>query len=125
MPQRKGAPRILIVDDNIDIARTFYVALRGEGYDAQFAVNGYSAIEAARRFRPEVVLLDIGLPDFDGCELARLLRRVPGVEGARILAVSGRDGEEARRRALQAGCDEYVLKPVAPFVLERLLTSHR
>src|SRR5204862_175678 len=77
MPQRNEAPRILIVDDNVDTARTFYVALRGEGYDAQFAVNGYSAIEAARRFLPEVVLLDIGLPDFDGCELVRVRRRAP------------------------------------------------
>src|SRR5437868_333518 len=115
MPQRSQAARILIVDDNVDTARTFYVALRGEGYDAQFAVNGYSAIEAARRFRPEVVLLDMGLPDFDGCELARLLRREPGLESMRIVAVSGRSRDQDREQALQAGCDEYLVKPVDPF----------
>lgn len=114
-------PRILVVDDNFDTARTFYVELRGAGHDAEFAVNGYSAIEAARRFRPEVVLLDIGLPDFDGCDLARVLRREPGLERTRILAVSGRGREEDRRRAFEAGCDDYLQKPVDPYMLERML----
>ena len=115
--------RILVVDDNFDTARTFYVVLRGAGHEAEFAVNGYSAIESARRFRPEVVLLDIGLPDFDGCDLARVLRSEPGLEHARIFAVSGR--EEDRRRALEAGCDDYLKKPVDPFALERMLRPIR
>jgi two-component system, chemotaxis family, CheB/CheR fusion protein len=117
--------RVLVIDDNFDTARTFYVALRDFGYDAEFAINGYSAIELAHRFRPDIVLLDLGLPDFDGCDLARVLRGVPGVERARILAVTGAAGEDDRRRALEAGCDDYVLKPVDPLVIERMLSSRR
>jgi two-component system CheB/CheR fusion protein len=118
-------PRVLVVDDNFDTARNFYVTLRSAGHEAEFAVNGYAAIEAAQRLRPEVVLLDIGLPDFDGCELARVLRRVPGMEGVRILAVSGRGRAEDRWRALQAGCDDYILKPADPLEVERLVALRR
>jgi two-component system, chemotaxis family, CheB/CheR fusion protein len=117
--------RVLVVDDNFDTARNFYVTLRSAGHEAEFAVNGYGALEAAHRLRPEVVLLDIGLPDFDGCELARVLRRVPGLERVRILAVSGRGRAEDRHRALQAGCDDYILKPADPAEVERLVSLHR
>ncbi len=113
--------RILVVDDNFDVARQFYVALRGAGHEAEFAVNGYAAIEAARRLRPDVVLLDIGLPDFDGLQLARVLRGVPGLERARIFAISGRGKAEDRWRALQAGCEDFMLKPVDPEQIERLI----
>ena len=117
--------KVLVVDDNFDTARNFYVTLRSAGHDAEFAINGYAALEAAHRLRPEVVVLDIGLPDFDGCELARVLRRVPGMERVRILAVSGRGRAEDRSRALEAGCDGYILKPADPVELERLVALPR
>jgi DNA-binding response OmpR family regulator len=117
--------RVLVVDDNFDTARNFYVTLRSAGHEAEFAVNGYGALEAAHRLRPDVVLLDIGLPDFDGCDLARVLRRVPGMERVRILAVSGRGRAEDRHRALQAGCDDYILKPADPAEVERLVSLQR
>src|SRR3954462_462844 len=121
MEEKQRSPRVLVVDDHFDTARSYYVGLRMDGYEAEFAVNGYGAIEAARRFRPDIVILDLQLPDLDGCEIARVLRREPGCEKARIVAVTGRSSEEERQRALQAGCDECLVKPLDPLVLESIL----
>ena len=118
-------PRVLVVDDHFDTARSYYVGLRMDGYEAEFAVNGYGAIEAARRFRPDIVILDLRLPDLDGCELARVLRREPACKDARIVAVSGLSSDDDRRRALEAGCDECLLKPLDPLVLESILLGQR
>ena len=121
MENKQRTPRVLIVDDHFDTARSYYVGLRLDGYEAEFAVNGYGAIEAARRFLPEVVILDLALPDLDGCEIARVLRREPGLEGTRIVAITGSIREEDHRRALEAGCDECLLKPVNPQAMDRIL----
>jgi DNA-binding response OmpR family regulator len=91
------ARRVLIVDDNLDTTRSYVLLLRSMGHEVQYAINGYAALGLARTFRPEVVLLDIGLPDFDGCELAQLIRNELGSERVRILAVTGRSRPVARR----------------------------
>ena len=125
MASGKRAPRVLVVDDHFDTARSYYVGLRMDGYEAEFAVNGYGAIEAARRFRPDIVILDLKLPDMDGCEIARVLRREPSCKDARIVAVTGASGEEQRQRALEAGCAECLAKPLDPLVLESILLGQR
>ena len=81
--------RVLVVDDELDTAETLSFLLRDAGHQVEFAINGYSAIELAHRLRPDIIFLDLGLPDIDGCQLARQLRRVPGLERARIVAVTG------------------------------------
>lgn len=112
--------RVLVVDDELDTAETLSFLLRDAGHQVEFAINGYSAIELAHRLRPDIIFLDLGLPDIDGCQLARQLRRVPGLERARIVAVTGL-GREAEKLALEAGCDECLRKPVAPALIERAL----
>jgi CheY-like chemotaxis protein len=114
--------RVLVVDDELDTAETLSFLLRDAGHQVEFAINGYAAIELAHRLRPDIIFLDLGLPDIDGFQLARDLRRVPGLEGARIVAVTGR-GREAEERALEAGCDECLRKPVAPALIERAIDS--
>jgi DNA-binding response OmpR family regulator len=91
------------------------------GHNADCAINGYAALELVGTFRPEIVFLDMLLPDFDGADLSRLLRRKAEPHSLRIIAVTGRAGEDARDRALAAGCDEFLLKPLDPAVVERLL----
>jgi CheY-like chemotaxis protein len=93
------------------------------GHECQFAINGFAAMEAARSFRPEVILLDLPLPDFKGHELARRLKSQPGLEKTRIIVITGRADDELRQGAMQAGCDELRVKPLDPASLEDLLAD--
>jgi CheY-like chemotaxis protein len=106
----RGA-RVLIVDDNVDSAHGLAGLLGLLGHDVAEAFDGAEAIEAARRHRPEFVLLDIGLPGMNGYEVARRLR-AEGFSDATIVAVSGYGEEVARSRAREAGFDHHLVKPV-------------
>jgi CheY-like chemotaxis protein len=121
----KAAPapkrRVLIVEDNLDSVHLLAVLVRSMGYEADFAINGYAALEVAERFRPDIVLLDLALPDISGWTVARQLRRSPRCGGARIYAVTGHYGPAERDRSLAAGCDDHLLKPLDPAFLESLL----
>jgi CheY-like chemotaxis protein len=97
--------------------------LKMMGHEVQFAINGFAAIDIARNFRPEVVLLDIGLPDFEGDQIANQLKWEPGLENMRIIAITGRSQDQDRQRALAAGCEDYHVKPLDPSLLERLLAK--
>jgi CheY-like chemotaxis protein len=118
-PNPQPARRVLVVDDNLDSVHSMALLIKTMGHEVQFAINGFAAIEIARTFRPDVILLDIGLPDFQGDD--RQLKWEPGLEKTRIIAISGRGEDEIRRSALQAGCEEYFTKPIEPAALEALL----
>ena len=104
--------RILIVDDNTDSARSMAVLQRRRGHVTETAFTGPDALIAAAAFRPEVVLLDIGLPGMDGFEVARQLRAMPALSGVFLIAMSGYGSEEDRATARLAGFDEYLVKPL-------------
>jgi CheY-like chemotaxis protein len=95
--------------------------VRMMGHEVRFAINGFAALEIAREFRPEVVLLDIGLPDFNGCEIARQLRFEESLRHTRFIAISALPAQQYREQALAAGCDDFYPKPIDPAVLEKLL----
>jgi CheY-like chemotaxis protein len=99
--------------------------LRLEGYEVQVAYDGETALELVRRFRPEAVLSDIGLPGIDGHELARRIRQDPGLSaGVRLVAaITGYAGPEARRRSREAGFDQHLVKPIDPEAVLALLAS--
>jgi signal transduction histidine kinase len=106
--------RILVVDDNVDAARALRRLLTAEGHDVRAAEDGPTALELAAAFRPDVVLLDIGLPGaMDGHELARRLRGLPGLEGACLAAISGYGQDADRTRSFAAGCQFHLVKPVS------------
>jgi signal transduction histidine kinase len=107
----RGA-RVLIVDDNIDSAQGLARLLRRRDYEVRLAHDGLSALNAARRFAPVAVLLDIGLPEMDGYEVARRLRAEAVCRDTTIIAVSGYGQEEDRRRSREAGFDYHLVKPV-------------
>jgi CheY-like chemotaxis protein len=122
MPRR----RVLVVDDNVDAAVSLARVLeRHEGQEVRVAHDGPSALEAAEAFRPEVVLLDIGLPGMDGHEVARRLRGRPEFERALIVALTGWGQESDRRRSGEAGFDHHLVKPVDPDELRGLLGDAR
>src|SRR5205085_5542741 len=98
-----GGMHILIVEDNADQAQTLLMFLGMKGHQLEIASNGLAAIEAARRLRPHVVLLDLGLPGCDGFEVARRLRDEHGAT-VRIIAITAYGSENDRRLAQEAGC---------------------
>ncbi len=104
--------RVLVVDDNVDAALTLAEAVRLDGHEVNVAHDGASALELSRSFAPEVVLLDIGLPGIDGYEVVRRMRERPETRGALIVALTGFGQEADRQRALAAGFDDHLVKPV-------------
>jgi PAS domain S-box-containing protein len=115
--------RVLIVEDNVDAADTLRDVLELEGHDVTVAYRGTDGLEAARLHRPDVVLCDLGLPGLDGYEVARALRGEPGTAGVLLVALSGYALPEDRQRALEAGFDRHLAKPVDPDDLTRMLAA--
>lgn len=115
--------RILVVDDYLDALDSLSMLLQAEGHEVDTANSGTKAIERAQAFRPQVVLLDIGLPDMDGYEVARRLREIPETQLAVLIALTGYGQPEDRARSKRAGFDHHLLKPVDPDILSTLLTS--
>ena len=118
-----GAParertRVLVVDDQPASAQTLMLLLEMEGYDARLAGQGGEALRIARTFRPHAVLLDIGLPDMSGFEVASRLREDPHGQQALLIALTGYSERESRQRAAQAGFDVHLVKPAD---IDRLL----
>ena len=97
--------------------------LKTMGHEVDFAINGFAAIDVARKFRPQIILLDINLPDVQGDKLVRQLKFEPGLEATRIIAVSGHSDEDTRQRALRAGCEEFHVKPMGATTLEELIAK--
>ena len=113
--------RVLVVDDDIDAAEALGELLRDCGHEVATAHDGPQALERARLHRPEVVLLDIGLPEMDGYEVAKRIRGDVGLSDAVLVALSGYDEDRHRRLAREAGFDRHVTKPVDAAKLEELL----
>jgi nitrogen-specific signal transduction histidine kinase/CheY-like chemotaxis protein len=111
------ARTFLVVDDNQDGADTLALLLKAVGHHAEVAYDGRSALAAAQTLRPDIVLLDIGLPDIDGHQVAQALRNNPDTAQAKIVAVTGYGQEECRQKSRDASLDGHLVKPVT---LERL-----
>jgi two-component system CheB/CheR fusion protein len=115
--------RVLVVDDNVDTAESLAMLLRLKGHDVQVAYDGPAALDAARAFHPEAVLLDIGLPGLDGYQVAARLRRRRRTAGSLLVALTGYGQEDDQRRAEHAGFDHHLTKPVDPQVIYDLLAK--
>jgi signal transduction histidine kinase/ActR/RegA family two-component response regulator len=115
--------RVLLVDDNIDAVHTLQLFLGAAGHQVEIAYCALDAIELAKVFRPDACLLDIGLPDFDGNELARRLRRLPQTAGVTLIAMTGYGRQQDRESAVAAGFDHYLVKPVNTMQLADILAG--
>lgn len=116
--------RVLVVDDNQDAVETLAELLEVWGHNVWTAADGPSGLQAAAEHNPEVILLDIGLPVIDGYEVARRLRAMPGLDSTWLIALTGYGQPEDRQRALAAGFDYHLTKPLDPAVLQQLLLSY-
>lgn len=115
--------RVLVVDDNPDAAQSTAAVLQMAGCEVEVTYDGPSALEAARRFRPQVLLLDLGLPGMDGYTLAQRMHEMPETKRGKFVALSGYGQPEDRRRAHEAGYDHHLVKPVDPAKLIKLVAT--
>jgi PAS domain S-box-containing protein len=123
IPPPADARRILVVDDNVDAAESMALLLGLGGHAVRTAHDGPSGIQAARELAPDVVVLDIGLPGMNGYEVARALREDPRLRAVILIALTGYGTTEDRGRALGAGFDHHLTKPVDPEALDALIKS--
>ncbi len=114
--------RVLVVDDNRDAANSLAVLIRMWGYDYRVAYDGLAGWEVAQTYQPDCLVLDIGLPRMDGYALARLIRQHPGLQGAKLVALTAYSDSAHAQRAQEAGFDYRLTKPADPAEIERLLT---
>ena len=104
--------RVLVVDDNMDLADSIATLLRLAGYEVRTAGTGPAGLEAARTYRPHVVLLDIGLPEMDGFEVARRIRQEHELKDIQLVALTGYGEEHHQRASSEAGFNQHLVKPV-------------
>ena len=112
-----------MVEDDADIGQVMVALIRHCGHDPRLAADGLTALGMAREFRPDVALLDIGLPGMNGYELAMRLRRESGLEGTRLVALTGYGEDSDRQLSEEAGFEHHLVKPVTFEILQRILAE--
>jgi CheY-like chemotaxis protein/two-component sensor histidine kinase len=113
--------RILVADDNLDSADSLSMMLEMLGHEVSSAHDGLEALETAKRSKPELIFMDLGMPRMSGYDAARLIRSAPECNGVVLVALTGWGQEEDRRRSLEAGFDHHIVKPIDFAIVEKLL----
>ncbi len=119
--QSAPAARVLVVDDNVDSADMVTLLLQGSGYEVRAAYSAQTALVMASEYRPDIIILDIGLPEMDGYEVARRLRQRAELKDVQLVAVTGYGQDSDRQQSQEAGFDYHLVKPVEPEKLQALL----
>jgi CheY-like chemotaxis protein len=117
------ALRVLVVEDNLDVARSIQRLLQISGHNVRVVHNGASAMKAALDFAPNAVLLDIGLPDVDGLQLAKWIRQQPALRNVLLVALTGYGLESDKERTRDAGFDHHLVKPMSFQKIESILAT--
>jgi two-component system alkaline phosphatase synthesis response regulator PhoP len=115
--------KILVVDDDPDIVEILRYNLSLGGYDIKSAINGKEAIKKAKIFIPEIILLDVMMPEMDGIETCTILKEIPSLSNTRIIFLSARNEDYTQLSAFDAGADDYISKPVKPKILLKKIAS--
>ncbi|MEO8016648.1 MAG: response regulator [Pseudomonadota bacterium] len=113
--------RVLVADDNCDAGETLAMLLRLDGHEVHVATNGIEAVEMFTKLRPEVAILDIGMPGMSGHEVAQHIRMLGGEPAVMLIAVTGWGQKADKDRAAASGFDHHFTKPVEPTLLSKLL----
>jgi CheY-like chemotaxis protein len=121
--QENQAQRILVIDDSIDHVRSLALLFQSMGHHVDYAINGTVAVELAVKMRPDIVFLDLLLPDGHGARVCSEMRKRPELKNARIFGISASPRMIDHQLALDAGCDDVLRKPVPPDTFERLIAG--
>ena len=116
-------PKILVVDDDPDIVEILRYNLSLAGYDVKSAVNGKEAIKKAKLFIPEIILLDIMMPEMDGIEACSQIKEISSLSNTIVIFLSARNEDFTQIAAFDAGGDDYISKPVKPKILLKKINS--
>jgi CheY-like chemotaxis protein len=116
-------PRVLIVEDNVDNYQLVRFLLERAGYDILSAANGREGVEMARRARPDLILMDLAMPEMDGWDATKVLKSDAATRSIPILALTARTLPADRKRAMDAGCDGYISKPIKVATFDRLIMN--
>ena len=120
----KNKHKVLVVDDEPDIVEILKYNLEKEGFDVKTAADGKKGLEIARKFYPELILLDIMMPVMDGVETCRQVREIPELSGAFIIFLTARAEEYSEVAAFDVGADDYITKPIKPRALMSRINAH-
>jgi CheY-like chemotaxis protein len=118
-----GKPKILIVEDNVDNFQLVQFLLERKGYEIVSAVTGRAGVEAARRERPDLILMDLSMPEMDGWDATREIKSNVETRHIPILALTVHTRPADRKRAVEAGCDGYISKPIRIASLEKQVAA--
>jgi len=125
-PSKGSSPKVVLIVDDDDDARDLLRELIGAlGHSTLQAASAREAMEQAERTRPDVALIDLGLPDSDGCELARQIRTTLAGADIRLIALTGYSDREMRQSASAAGFDDFLVKPAPPNAIEAVVNAPR
>ena len=113
--------KILLAEDNLDAAEVLAKLLRLLGFEVEVTHDGYTAIHIANHSTPDFILLDIGIPDIDGYEAARQIRKNPKCKDSKLIAITGYGQEEDKSKSIDAGFDYHLIKPVGIEELKKIL----
>ena len=120
---KKTSTKILVVDDDPDIIEILTYNLSNEGYNVKSAVNGVEALKKAKKFIPDIILLDVMMPEMDGIEACSKLREIESLSKSMIIFLSARGEDFTQIAAFDAGADDYINKPVKPKILLKKISS--
>ena len=120
---KKTSTKILVVDDDPDIIEILTYNLSNEGYNVKSAVNGIEALKKAKKFIPDIILLDVMMPEMDGIEACANLREIESLSKSMIIFLSARGEDFTQIAAFDAGADDYINKPVKPKILLKKISS--
>ena len=116
-------PKILVVDDDPDIVEILRYNLSMAGYDVKSAINGKEGIKKAKIFIPQIILLDVMMPEMDGIKACSLIKEIPALVDTRIVFLSARSEDYTQISAFDAGADDYITKPIKPKILLKKIAS--
>ncbi len=117
--------RVMVVEDDLDGVHTTALLLRELGHTVDYCINGYVALDTIKRFRPDYVLLDIGLPGMDGFDVCKQIKADPELRGVKVVALTAYGTPQYRERARQLGFNGYYVKPLLPQTLAELFGEPR
>ena len=118
-----ASKKVLVIEDNLDAVHSLARLLKDDGHIVQFAINGYAALAIAKQFKPDIILLDLGLPGLNGFEVCTRLKGDPELKSVRVIAVTAYAHDEHRVRSRAVGCEMHIVKPYDPNFLLTVVNS--